>query len=224
MRKTSSSAKCSWICAFSSRADARSCPNGFSMISRDPALARRGARRSPRRASRSRAAARRSSRRGCPACRAPRRARVSTLASSSSPLSSAKSSVDVAHAARELVPASSSNGRARAPCTASFIRSRNCVVGLLGARGADDREALRQQPPHGERVERRHQLLRGQVAGRAEDDERCTGPGGGAAAAPRASGLCSSVAAIRRGDPGSRPSPARRPGPRGRRTGCAARR
>ena len=45
------------------------------------------------------------------------------------------------------------------------------VVGLLGARGADDPETLGQQAADRERVQRRQQLLRRQVAGRAEDDE-----------------------------------------------------
>ena len=45
------------------------------------------------------------------------------------------------------------------------------VVGLLGARRADDREVLGQQPAHGECVERRDELLRREVAGGAEDDE-----------------------------------------------------
>src|SRR5581483_4453093 len=45
------------------------------------------------------------------------------------------------------------------------------VVRLLRTRGADDPEPVRQQMAIRERVERRHQLLRGQVAGRAEDDE-----------------------------------------------------
>src|SRR5207237_38271 len=45
------------------------------------------------------------------------------------------------------------------------------VVGLLAARDAEDGEALRQQPPERERVERGEELLRRQVAGGAEDDE-----------------------------------------------------
>ncbi len=43
---------------------------------------------------------------------------------------------------------------------------------VLRARHADDAEALRQQPSHGERVERGEELALGEVAGRAEDDER----------------------------------------------------
>ena len=44
MRKTSFSSKCSAISAFSARAEARSWPNGFSMISRvQPSRVRRSA-------------------------------------------------------------------------------------------------------------------------------------------------------------------------------------
>ena len=44
MRKTSLSSKCSASSAFSARAEARSWPNGFSMISRtQPSAARRSA-------------------------------------------------------------------------------------------------------------------------------------------------------------------------------------
>ena len=46
------------------------------------------------------------------------------------------------------------------------------VVVAVGARDADDREARRQQPANGQRVERGHDLLVRQVAGGAEDDER----------------------------------------------------
>src|SRR4051812_13800673 len=45
------------------------------------------------------------------------------------------------------------------------------LVVLLGAGDADDGEPRRQEPPQHERVQRRHQLLVGQVAGRAEDHE-----------------------------------------------------
>ena len=45
------------------------------------------------------------------------------------------------------------------------------VVALLAARHAHDAEVLGQQLANGERIERRHQLLRRQVARRAEDDE-----------------------------------------------------
>ncbi len=45
------------------------------------------------------------------------------------------------------------------------------LVGLLGARRADDREVVWQQVAVGERVERRHQLELGQIARSAEDDE-----------------------------------------------------
>src|SRR5262249_5156017 len=44
------------------------------------------------------------------------------------------------------------------------------LVGLLGARDADDRELLGQKPAEGQRVERGEELLLRQVAGRAEDD------------------------------------------------------
>ncbi len=46
------------------------------------------------------------------------------------------------------------------------------VVALLGARGADDPELLRKEAPVRERVQRRHQLLRGQITRRAEDDQQ----------------------------------------------------
>ncbi len=46
------------------------------------------------------------------------------------------------------------------------------VVVAVGAGDADDGEARRQQAADGERVQRRHQLLVGQVAGGAEDHER----------------------------------------------------
>ena len=45
------------------------------------------------------------------------------------------------------------------------------VIGLLAARRADDREMVGQQPAERERIERRHQLPRGEIAGGAEDHE-----------------------------------------------------
>ena len=45
------------------------------------------------------------------------------------------------------------------------------VVGIFAARGAQDREPFRQQPPHVEFEQRRHQLAPGQVARCPEDDE-----------------------------------------------------
>jgi hypothetical protein len=50
-------------------------------------------------------------------------------------------------------------------------RGAELVVGHVRARRPDDGEAVGQQPPVGERVERREQLARGQVAGRTEDRE-----------------------------------------------------
>src|SRR5262249_53210167 len=45
------------------------------------------------------------------------------------------------------------------------------LVALLRARGADDPELLGQQSAKSERVDRGDELLRREVAGRAEDDE-----------------------------------------------------
>ena len=184
--------------AFSSRAEARSWPNGFSMISRvqpsaGPALADLAAR-----ASRSRPAGPRSSRRGCRRCRAPRRPREQRRRAASSPVSSAKSSVDVAHPGRRARPRRpGGTGRARAPGPPRCIRSRNSSSVSVGARGADDRELLRQQPPERERVERRHQLALRQVAGGAEDDEHARLGRAAAAGGPRAAG-CPAPSASRR--------------------------
>jgi hypothetical protein len=53
---------------------------------------------------------------------------------------------------------------------------REVLVGPVTAREADQREPRRQQPPVRQVVDRRHQLLAGQVAGHAEDDQ-AAGPG-----------------------------------------------
>ena len=126
MRKTSLSSKCSAISSFSARAEARSWPNGFSMISRiQPSCgAPLGDLADERR--RSRSAARRGSRRGCPAVPRSRSTSPSSVASRSSPSRSATSSVAVAHPAPRARPRRpGGTRRARSVCTASFIRSRN---------------------------------------------------------------------------------------------------
>ena len=67
------------------------------------------------------------------------------------------------------------------------------VVGQLAAGRADDGEVLGQQAAHGRRVQRRHQLALGQVAGRAEDDEDAR-----LGAAPELQALCERVLLVRR--------------------------
>src|ERR671930_41019 len=130
MRKTSSSSKCSWITVFSSRAEARSWPKGFSTIRRvhpvgDLVLA----------------------------------AFVREVRG------------HVGHALGERVPDLLLERVARVLLHRLLHPLTELVVGLLAARDAEPREVLRKRPPERERVERREELLRRQVAGGAEDDE-----------------------------------------------------
>src|SRR5262249_51232631 len=78
---------------------------------------------------------------------------------------------DVPHARRELLPQVVPERIARVflHCALHAIAER--VVALLGPGGADDAEPLGEQARGGERVHRRHELLRGQVSGGPEDDE-----------------------------------------------------
>ena len=70
------------------------------------------------------------------------------------------------------------------------MRSRNSSSDQFGARRADDREALGQQAPARERVERREDLALGEVARGAEDDHRARlgGPPGAEAGEQRVLG------------------------------------
>ena len=199
MRKTSLSAKCSAISAFSSRADARSWPNGFSMISRVQPLGRAAlGDRADERADR----ARRHGEvveRGCPACRArgrPRRAaREPVLAAASSAIVERA----VAHPGRELVPDVLAELVARValrPPPSSRSRKPSSVSSRAG--GADDRRTARAAGA-GTRASRApaSACAAVEVARGAEDDERCTARAAAAAAGPRAAG--SSAVAVSRG-------------------------
>src|SRR5206468_3023282 len=56
------------------------------------------------------------------------------------------------------------------PHSVPHLRAKHVVV-AFGARDADHGKARRQQPPHHQRIQRRHQLLVREVAGGAEDHE-----------------------------------------------------
>ena len=105
----------------------------------------------------------------------PRSCSASSLSTSarslSSPPSSAKSVVTQWSFAASSSQISWLNGSRACCCTAACMSLRYCVVRAVGARDADDREALGQEPADGERVERGHDLLVREVARRAEDDE-----------------------------------------------------
>ena len=90
----------------------------------------------------------------------------------SSPPASAKSVVTQWSFAASSSQTSCRNGSRACCLTARLHVLPERVVVAVGARDADDREARRQEPADGERVERRHDLLVRQVARRAEDDER----------------------------------------------------
>ncbi len=171
MRKTSLSAKCSWSSRVERARRREVVPERLLDDQPHPALCAAPLARSRRRSCRSRAAAPRGSRRGCRPCRAPRRARRARARSSSSPVVVGEVERDVAHAGGELVPHVLAERVARVLLHGLLHPLAELVVDLLGARGADDAEPLRQQVAHRQRVERRHQLLRRQVARRAEDDE-----------------------------------------------------
>ena len=79
---------------------------------------------------------------------------------------------DVVHPSCELIPDVLPEGIARVLLHRFFHPRAEAVVALLGPRGADDRELLREQVAVGERVERGNELALRQVAGRAEDHER----------------------------------------------------
>ena len=78
----------------------------------------------------------------------------------------------VAHPRAELVPDVLAELVAGVLLDRVLHRLAEAVVGARRPRRSDDREPLGQQVPEGERVERRHQLAHGQVAGGAEDDDR----------------------------------------------------
>src|SRR5207247_816236 len=79
---------------------------------------------------------------------------------------------DVAHAVRERLPDVVAELVPRVRLDRLLHLRPPLVVGRLRPRHPDDRELLRQQPPVGERVERRNQLALRQVAGCPEDDHR----------------------------------------------------
>ena len=83
------------------------------------------------------------------------------------------------------------------------------LVGPVAPGEPDEREAGRQQAAVGEVVDRRHQLLAGEVAGHAEEHQRAR-PGDARAAACRG-GRAAGCAAVRRRAPGSLAAPARAP-------------
>ena len=89
--------------------------------------------------------------------------------------SKASSSSNVARdepeALGELLPDSSRNGVRACSLDRVVDDLGEVLVGPVAAGEADQREARRQQAAVGQVVDRRHQLLAGQVAGDAEDDQ-----------------------------------------------------
>ena len=170
MRKTSFSVKCSLISAFSSRADCEVVTERLLDHEPDPALRRAAlADVLDERADRGRR----------------HREVVEAVAHRAALLVELVQRLDelvlamlvgeverrVAHAVRELRPHLLVERIARVILDRLLHPLAEVVVALRCARRADDRELLRQQPAERERVQRRDQLLRRQVAGRAEDDE-----------------------------------------------------
>ena len=210
MRKTSSSVKSVLMSSVSSRAESRSWPNGFSMISRiQPSVVRRS-----------------------PSSLDERRHRgrgdgevVDAVAAGAALL------VELGQELRELDPR---RPRRRSPSAGSGCRSASQLPDVLlevvaaelahGAppsasrnsssvqserADADDREALGQQPPVRERVEGGEDLAVREIARGAEDDDRARS---GVRRGPRPSSSGFSRRARCR---------SLRLAPRGRRTGCA---
>ncbi len=84
--------------------------------------------------------------------------------------------LDEAHALGQLRPDLLAEGGARVLLDRVVDDLGEVLVLPVAAGEADQREARRQQPPVGQVVDGRHQLLAGQVTGDAEDDQ-ARGPG-----------------------------------------------
>ena len=135
--------------------------------------------------------------RGCRRCRAPRSSSSMVSRSWSNASSSSKSPGHEPEALGELAARPPRGTGARVLLDRVVHDLGEVLVGPVAAGEADQREAGRQQPAVGQVVDRRHQLLAGQVAGDAEDAPARTARRSAAAAGPagRAAG-CSPLGVV----------------------------